>query len=289
MSTVIHEHLNCPVCRYDLFGLTEPRCPECGRPFTLGDLREWASSTWWSRTVAPHIAVFAPPVGTGLLVFFAAVNVLWIIEASRGSHINPLLGSFMALLPWVMLCAMGQSLLGRSSLRRAVAFGYLLSVCAVLLLVDLDSYRDDVNAMGAWFLMALHTDVWVVLGILFAKASIILQKRKAYSPAWPQSYAFILCLIVITLGATFVFQAYACNEASGARSAGLDVITQHGSSALSLVLMDLALGIVFLALAPLTAYLLGVPLTEPIDFSLLPKRRQEKTDRPESTGSGADA
>ena len=27
----------CPGCGYDIFGLRDMRCPECGRPLTIGD------------------------------------------------------------------------------------------------------------------------------------------------------------------------------------------------------------------------------------------------------------
>lgn len=30
---------HCPKCGYSLMGLTEPRCPECGRPFTFEEVR----------------------------------------------------------------------------------------------------------------------------------------------------------------------------------------------------------------------------------------------------------
>src|SRR5262245_6542307 len=38
----------CPVCRYDLTGLTQPRCPECGQTFSAA---EWAD---------PHALVIQP-------------------------------------------------------------------------------------------------------------------------------------------------------------------------------------------------------------------------------------
>lgn len=35
------EGLFCPNCEYDLTGLTEPRCPECGEPFDREELIRW--------------------------------------------------------------------------------------------------------------------------------------------------------------------------------------------------------------------------------------------------------
>lgn len=36
------ESINCPLCDYDLRGLTEPRCPECGHRFDWEELRQHA-------------------------------------------------------------------------------------------------------------------------------------------------------------------------------------------------------------------------------------------------------
>ena len=41
--------LECPECRYNLTGLTENRCPECGTPFDPRQL-------WWLTHVQPHLA-----------------------------------------------------------------------------------------------------------------------------------------------------------------------------------------------------------------------------------------
>lgn len=37
----------CPACGYDLIGLSEARCPECGRRFTLEEL--------WAAWVAAYV------------------------------------------------------------------------------------------------------------------------------------------------------------------------------------------------------------------------------------------
>jgi hypothetical protein len=34
----IAEQIHCPLCKYDLRGLLEPRCPECGYTFAWSDL-----------------------------------------------------------------------------------------------------------------------------------------------------------------------------------------------------------------------------------------------------------
>ena len=36
----------CPKCDYDLRGLTKPRCPECGKAFSSGELAEYADRRW---------------------------------------------------------------------------------------------------------------------------------------------------------------------------------------------------------------------------------------------------
>jgi hypothetical protein len=36
--SAVREHVSCPLCEYDLHGLVEPRCPECGYRFDWPDL-----------------------------------------------------------------------------------------------------------------------------------------------------------------------------------------------------------------------------------------------------------
>ena len=45
----LHEAVQCPLCDYDLRGLTEPRCPECGYRF------EWADLTDPARKLHPYL------------------------------------------------------------------------------------------------------------------------------------------------------------------------------------------------------------------------------------------
>lgn len=93
--------LACPECGYNVFGLPEPRCPECGRRFTLEEARArrtptiaferargWAklagfARTWFTVLLLPWVfagqAVKRIGLGHGLLfggVCFAALTLL---------------------------------------------------------------------------------------------------------------------------------------------------------------------------------------------------------------------
>ena len=46
---LVGQGLSCPLCEYDLRGLTEPRCPECGYRFTWEELRDP------SRRIHPYL------------------------------------------------------------------------------------------------------------------------------------------------------------------------------------------------------------------------------------------
>jgi hypothetical protein len=47
-------HIYCPDCDYDVTGLTENRCPECGAEFDATRLRSWATHTAASPTYGPR-------------------------------------------------------------------------------------------------------------------------------------------------------------------------------------------------------------------------------------------
>lgn len=56
-----HQDLKCWTCGYDLTGLTERRCPECGEPFDPGELRHLYSKASrdraWRLVLVRHIAL----------------------------------------------------------------------------------------------------------------------------------------------------------------------------------------------------------------------------------------
>ena len=45
----LEEHLTCPKCGYDLYGIPEVRCPECGFRYDAAALRTMAASAEWTR------------------------------------------------------------------------------------------------------------------------------------------------------------------------------------------------------------------------------------------------
>ena len=69
--------LNCPACGYELRGLSEPRCPECGEgfdPFVLRYAVEhppfWRNPAFWSWSA---FVIVAMAFSLGLFVMFRGV------------------------------------------------------------------------------------------------------------------------------------------------------------------------------------------------------------------------
>ena len=50
--STITENIECPLCLYNLRGLTEPRCPECGHQFRWRTLLD--ESGWRHRYLFEH-------------------------------------------------------------------------------------------------------------------------------------------------------------------------------------------------------------------------------------------
>ncbi|MEM9295949.1 MAG: hypothetical protein AAGA57_09120 [Planctomycetota bacterium] len=50
--------LTCPSCGYDLRGITQPQCPECGQPFVVTTLDGKRAGRPWVKIAAIAIAVF---------------------------------------------------------------------------------------------------------------------------------------------------------------------------------------------------------------------------------------
>ena len=62
-------NLRCPLCDYDLRGLSEPRCPECGHRFDWHELRDWRDRQhpWlFEHNPRRNVASFARTFATSL-------------------------------------------------------------------------------------------------------------------------------------------------------------------------------------------------------------------------------
>jgi hypothetical protein len=79
----------CLDCGYMLIGLSQDRCPECGRPFDRADrstFRSYPRLTWPKRialVLLVIVAVAASAIGEGSLVIIAFVLVYWWQRARR--------------------------------------------------------------------------------------------------------------------------------------------------------------------------------------------------------------
>lgn len=69
-----HQSRYCITCKYDLRGLSEGRCPECGRQFDLADRSTYASSRKTSGLTARFLCYAIPAV---------LVVSLWVSVQSR--------------------------------------------------------------------------------------------------------------------------------------------------------------------------------------------------------------
>jgi hypothetical protein len=156
-----------------------------------------------------------------------------------------------------------------------VALLYLASVCAVLLFGYAGSHNRSVSSQATWALWCMNVYAWLLIGMLLTKASIIWELRERYTRGWRNSFAFVVYLTVLTLGAAFVIHAYASNEASPHHFPSADVIGQFWDGALALTLLDLVVGLFLVPLARPVAYLLGVPLDKPVKVTLLWRGREE--------------
>jgi len=97
-SSVEDTDLHCPLCEYNLRGLTEPRCPECGHAFDWNELREATTNRhpWlfenqrrgvrgflanWRRSLVPgrfwkSIRTSHSPDRRRLILYFVALTIL---------------------------------------------------------------------------------------------------------------------------------------------------------------------------------------------------------------------
>ena len=68
-------HLVCPKCGYDLHGIPEVRCPECGFRYDHEALKSLADSTYWVRLAAAREVIVRAAIAAALMIPIAAESI----------------------------------------------------------------------------------------------------------------------------------------------------------------------------------------------------------------------
>ena len=131
-------HILCPSCEYDLTGLREHRCPECGEPFDPDRLRENAI------VMAPLPRIH----GIVSLLMVLAFVLLTPGMATTGRR-PPMMEEVVMWLPFIAIPALGVGI-AMAGIRRGPAFNRVISLIGLL----------------------LHGALIVMLGMIFASGNI---------------------------------------------------------------------------------------------------------------------
>jgi len=67
---MLDEHLTCPKCGYDLYGIPEVRCPECDFRYDAAALRSTAASAEWLRLITARTVIVRSAVASALVMPF---------------------------------------------------------------------------------------------------------------------------------------------------------------------------------------------------------------------------
>lgn len=69
------QHLSCPKCGYDLYGIPETRCPECGFGFDFAALRDLGASVLWQRHVVAQVVIERALMSVALVAYTVLGNL----------------------------------------------------------------------------------------------------------------------------------------------------------------------------------------------------------------------
>lgn len=160
-SSSVDTGLRCPVCEYNLTGLSEPRCPECGQLFDWDELRRAASGapvisferargwrkvtafvvTWATVLFAPWVfarqAVQRVSVGRALIfggICFLPVTARYALEGFDASYFA-----------WVSAAAI-----------------YIVLQAALFILLDPTGWRRPLSTFAFWLAIGGYTTAIVV-------------------------------------------------------------------------------------------------------------------------------
>lgn len=120
---------HCPNCDYDVRGLTEPRCPECGKTFSTREVAAYKDRRWPPQRFFRTLCLATIP-------WFMAY---FFIDAIRGTlgrvefHWVTIL--FLAIPIQLFLAALAASALEASSKRWIKRFGAVLAVIVWILIL----------------------------------------------------------------------------------------------------------------------------------------------------------
>jgi hypothetical protein len=93
--------LKCPVCGYDLRGLSENRCPECGKSFDPTKL-QITHETQTRETLSVLAAVFGAKIFISLLVFLI-LGVPFVLAVVENSNAVIAYSNWLRCVPFVLL------------------------------------------------------------------------------------------------------------------------------------------------------------------------------------------
>jgi hypothetical protein len=257
----IDERLECSECGYDLFGLEENRCPECGHAFNLAELRHPEPS----REDPDPIRKWA----ARLLILVLLLNTVGFYRADDRWSIGRLFGIIEVaelLLPQAFFFAAGLFLFSTELARKRIGVFYMLYTCVMALW----ALRHQDYSLTSWAILgSLERGVprWglALMGVCGAKAIAILRTRGAYSPSWRWSLAGTIMLGA--LGVAFSFVGYACHYHrwhTSAHGLAMLLLPRHELEE-SLLTCVLVIPVV-VPIGAVLALLWEMPLAKPIDF-----------------------
>jgi len=256
----ILEHLRCPSCGYDLCGLIARRCPECGGEFVVGNLLPSAQKRGWVECLR------APWPASILLVMGILYSAPWCLMEDRLRSF-PSGGWYVAcvFLPFSVLLAGGVLLFDPVLYRKAVAVASIATTAAILRYAT----HTLTHPLSRRILLGMEqATLWwgfAIMGVLVCKIAAILYSRTAYRLRWRRCLVIIAGIALLVTGANVVLHAL-CLRQWGAG----DLILAH-------VLLSPAYTPVGIALA----WLWGMPLLKPIDFSVVSPRWRSHRGTPE--------
>ncbi len=288
LFAAVREHLRCPHCDYDLYGLTLHRCPECGEAFDLEELRLRPPPSRWDVFLARLQGALAAV----WLVTTGCANVHWSVIPHQGTVYPHTIVSLAVLtLPFVLPLALCCVLFARRLDRRIAGWVYLLSTLGLGWGVWSQSGSPTSFAVSRLLLWSCHVWLALLMGLLVAKCRAILVHRASYGRVWRQDLAFVAFLVVMAAATAFVLGCLAeqlrlANYLHIYRS--MQWPWDEGVAAL---LYDSVLAAVLMPLTLALARGFHVELDKPIDMTVLTRRRGSRSDTvaatalPENTSS----